>query len=322
VRHETLEAKMTKTKGKRMSRVMRDRIKWGFIFISPWVLGFLLFILYPMLASLYYSFTDYDVLRPARWVGTDNYTYFFTKDNLSYLTVYNTLYFAFFSVPLGILVAIILALLLNAKVKGQSVFRAIFFIPTVVPVVAATILWVWLFSTRNGLINMALEAVGLPAVAWLNSPTWSKPAMIIMSLWGVGTSVVIYLAGLQDIPVSLYEAAVIDGANWWQQTTRITIPLLTPQIFFQLVIGLIGAFQVFTQAFIMGGTGGGALGMGTEAGPSNSLLFYTLYLYLNAFRFFRMGYASAMAWLLFLITLVATLIILRTSSRWVFYGRL
>lgn len=303
-----------------LSHMQRIRLKWGLIFISPWILGFLLFLLYPMLASMYYSFTDYDVLRPPRWVGLGNYVYFFTRDNLAFTCIYNTLYFAVFSVPLSILVAVALSLLLNARVKGLAVFRAIFFIPSIVPVVSTAILWVWLFNTKNGLFNVALRAIGLQGVGWLTDPSWAKPSMIIMTLWGVGGTVIIYLAGLQDIPSQLYEAATIDGAGTWQQIVRITIPLLTPQIFFQLVMGVIGAFQVFTQAFIMGGLGGGALGMGSEAGPANALLFYSFYLYLNAFRFFRMGYASAMAWVLFAITLMCTLLILRSSRRWVFYG--
>ena len=305
-----------------MSRVQRRKLAWGLFFISPWLAGFLFLTLYPMAASLYYSFTDYDVLRPPQWVGIQNYTVFLTEDNLAFTAIYNTLFYAVFSVPLGIVVAVSLALLLNARVKGLAVFRGVFFIPSIVPAVAASVLWVWLFSTRSGLINLGLQAVGLPRVAWLSDPDWTKPALIIMSLWVVGGSVVIYLAGLQDIPQSLYEAAMIDGANVWQQISKITLPLLTPQIFFQLVLGLIGAFQVFVQAFILGAIGGGALGMGSEAGPANSLLFYSLYLYFNAFRFFRMGYASAMAWMLFLITFASTLVVLRSSRRWVHYGGL
>lgn len=304
----------------KLTRAQWQKLKWGLIFISPWLLGFIFLTLYPMTASLYYSFTDYDVLRPPEWIGFKNYTTFLTEDNLALTAIYNTLFYAAFAVPLGILVAVTLALLLNAKVKGLAFFRSVFFIPSIVPVVASAVLWVWLFSTRSGLINLGLEAIGLPKVAWLSDPAWTKPALIIMSLWGVGGSVVIYLAGLQDIPQSLYEAAMIDGANTWQQIRNITIPLLTPQIFFQLVLGLIGAFQVFVQAFILGSIGGGALGMGNEAGPANSLLFYSLYLYFNAFRFFRMGYASAMAWMLFIITLMSTLIVLRSSRRWVHYG--
>ncbi|MCL5997872.1 MAG: sugar ABC transporter permease [Chloroflexi bacterium] len=314
---------MISARGKRgLSRAQRHKLTWGLIFISPWLVGFVLLTLYPMVASLYYSFTDYDVLRPPEWVGLENYATFLTQDNLALTAIYNTLFYAAFAVPLGILVSVALALLLNARVKGLAVFRGVFFVPSIVPVVAASVLWVWLFSTRSGLINLGLQALGLPKVAWLSDPDWTKPALIIMSLWSVGGSVVIYLAGLQDIPQSLYEAAMIDGANIWQQITKITIPLLTPQIFFQLVLGLIGAFQVFVQAFILGSIGGGALGMGSEAGPANSLLFYSLYLYFNAFRFFRMGYASAMAWMLFLITLVSTLVVLRSSRRWVHYGGL
>lgn len=305
---------------KGLTRAQRHKVKWGLIFISPWLVGFIFLTLYPMIASLYYSFTDYDVLRPPEWVGVQNYVMFFAQDNLAYTAISNTLFYAAFSVPLGIFVSVMLALLLNARVKGLALFRGIFFIPSIVPVVAAAVLWVWLFSTRSGLINLGLQALGLAKVAWLSDPGWTKPALIIMSLWSVGGSVVIYLAGLQDIPASLYEAAMIDGANIWQQVWKITIPLLTPQIFFQLILGLIGALQVFVQAFVLGSIGGGSLGMGSEAGPANSLLFYSVYLYYNAFRFFRMGYASAMAWVLFAVTLILTVVVLRSSRRWVHYG--
>lgn len=293
-----------------------SRLRWGLFFVSPWIIGFLLFTLYPTIASLYYSMTSYDVLRPPQWVGLENYHYFFTKDNLSIKSITNTLYYAAISVPLNILVAVSVSLLLNAKIRFLPVYRTIFFLPSVVPAVASTMLWIWLLSYNHGLLNMALESLGLAKVAWLSNPTWTKPALILMSLWGFGGMMVIYLAGLQDIPDTLYEAADIDGANGLQKVVHITIPLLTPQIFFQLVTGIIGAFQVFTTAYLLGGSSGSS----SMGGPANSLLFYSVYLYNNAFTFFKMGYASAMAWILLVITLLTTLLVLRSARLWVFYG--
>jgi len=299
-----------------MSRTVRRRLITGLLFISPWIVGFLGFTVYPMLASFYYSFTTYDVVRSPIWSGLENYTDLFFKDALAIKAIYNTVFYAAIAVPLGIVVAVGISLLLNAKIKGLALFRTIFFLPSIVPVVASTILWIWLLSTNFGLLNAALNAVGLPKVGWLVDPNWTKPSLILMGLWGFGGAMVIYLAGLQDIPEVLYEAASIDGASSLQRIVRITLPLLTPQIFFNLITGLIGAFQVFTTAFILGGASGTA----AAGGPGNSLLFYSLYLYLNAFNFFKMGYASAMAWVLFLLTMLTTMIVLRTARTWVFYG--
>lgn len=299
-----------------MSRTVRRKLAWGLLFISPWVVGFLGLTIYPMIASLYYSLTYYDVVRPPRWVGLENYTYFLSRDHLSSKAITNTFYYAAISVPLNIIVAVSISLLLNARVKGLAIYRTIFFLPSIVPAVASTILWIWLFSTNFGLLNLGLSFLGLPQIAWLNDPAWTKPALIIMGLWGFGGAMVIYLAGLQDIPQVYYEAAEIDGANSLQKTLYITLPLLTPQVFFQLITGLIGAFQVFTTAFIMAG----ATGSAQTGGPDNSLLFYSVYLYLNAFSFFKMGYASAMAWILFVMTMIATLIVLRSARSWVFYA--
>jgi len=299
-----------------MSRTVRRRLITGLLFISPWIVGFLGFTVYPMLASFYYSFTTYDVVRSPIWSGLENYTDLFFKDALAIKAIYNTVFYAAIAVPLGIVVAVGISLLLNAKIKGLALFRTIFFLPSIVPVVASTILWIWILSTNFGLLNAALNAVGLPKVGWLVDPNWTKPSLILMGLWGFGGAMVIYLAGLQDIPEVLYEAASIDGASSLQRIVRITLPLLTPQIFFNLITGLIGAFQVFTTAFILGGASGTA----AVGGPANSLLFYSLYLYLNAFNFFKMGYASAMAWVLFLLTMLTTMIVLRTARTWVFYG--
>jgi multiple sugar transport system permease protein len=301
-----------------MSVMVRKRLAWGLFFISPWIIGFLVFTLYPMIASLYYSFTSYDVLRPPQWVGLENYVTFFAKDHFAVKAITNTLYYAVIFVPLNIVVAVSVSLLLNNKIKGMAVYRAIFYLPSIVPAVAATMIWVWIFSYNNGLLNYGLNLIGLPKIAWLNDPNWTKPALIIMTLWGFGGAMVIYLAGLQDIPQSLYEAAEVDGAGTPQKLFKITLPLLTPQIFFQLVMGIIGAFQVFATVYILAGSSTTGTSQ-TLGGPASSLLFYNVYLYFNAFQFFKMGYSSAMAWILFIATMIVTLIVVRGSQRWVFY---
>jgi multiple sugar transport system permease protein len=287
------------------------KILIGLAFISPWLIGFLLLTLYPMLASLYYSFSEYPILSSPEWIGLENYREMFFQDKLFWKSVSNTLYFATLSVPLGTAFSIFLAMLLNRKVRGMSFYRTLYYIPTVVPTVASVMLWAWILNPQLGLLNYLLGLIGIEGPGWMNDPTWSKPALIILSMWGAGASTVIYLAGLQDIPTVLYEAASIDGANGLQKIFGITIPLLTPSILFNVVMGMIGAFQYFTQAYIAEGAFGG---------PLNSLLFYNLYLYRNAFSYYRMGYASAMAWILLVFVLAVTLGIFRTTGRWVHYG--
>jgi multiple sugar transport system permease protein len=282
----------------------------GFVFISPWLIAFLAFDLLPTASAFWYSFTDWNVIsKSSNWVGLANYREMFEEDRLYWKSVRNTLYYVGFSVPLGVAAGFVLALLLNAKIHFQGMFRTLFYLPAVIPTVAATILWTWLFDTRRGLINWGLEQFGIDPIRWLTSPEYSKQALIIMSLWSVGGSMVIYLAGLQNIPEDLYEAADVDGASWLSKTLRITIPLMTPTIFFNLLLGIIGSFQVFNAAFIM--TGGG---------PVNSTRFYMLHLYEEAFRNSRMGYACAMAVMLFLLVLLVTIFVNWSSKRWVFYG--
>jgi multiple sugar transport system permease protein len=287
------------------------KILVGLAFISPWLIGFLLLTLYPMLASLYYSFTEYPILSSPKWAGMENFREMFFQDKLFWKSVSNTLYFAALSVPLSTVFSIFLAMLLNRKVRGMSFYRTLYYVPTVVPTVASVMLWAWILNPQLGLLNYILGLIGVKGPGWMNDPTWSKPALIILGMWGAGASTVIYLAGLQDIPTALYEAASIDGANGLQKIFRITIPLLTPSILFNVVMGMIGAFQYFTQAYIAEGAFGG---------PLNSLLFYNLYLYRNAFSYYRMGYASAMAWVLLVFVLAVTLAIFRTTGRWVHYG--
>jgi multiple sugar transport system permease protein len=294
----------------RIFRSLRARdTLWFYIFASPWILGFLLFSLGPMIASLYLSLTNYSVLMPTMFVGLRNYAEMLVDKSLG-LSLVNTAIYAGLAVPLGILVALVLALMLNSKrLRGRSVFRAAYYVPSIMPIVALSILWIWLLQPRFGLINLLLGIFGIKGPNWLGDPLWAKPGLVLMSLVGIGSTMVIMLAALQGVPVHLYEAAELDGAGGWNKFRHVTIPMISPAIFFTLIIGFIGSFQVFTQAYIM-----------TQGGPADSTLFYVLYLYRYAFSYFKMGYASAMAWLLFVIVVALTFVQFRLSSRWVYYG--
>jgi len=293
--------------GVRRRKVNRESI-WGYFFVSPWIVGFLIFTLGPVIASFALSFTDYELIVAPVWVGIKNYRILLTEDRLFRLALYNTAYYTAFSVPLGIIVAFLLGMLLNVQLPGMKIYRTVFYLPTVTSGVAVSILWIWLFNPQFGLINYILRSVGLPAPGWLVDPDWSKPAFILMSLWGVGGTAVIFLAGLQGVPRSMYEAAEIDGANSWQRFWHVTIPMMSSVIFFNLVMGVIGSFQVFTAAYVM-----------TRGGPQDSTLFYVLYLFKKGFGMLQMGYAAALAWILFLIILLLTLLQLRLADRWVYY---
>ncbi|MBL7222678.1 sugar ABC transporter permease [bacterium] len=295
-----------------MTASERRNLRNGLLFISPWVIGFAVFMLYPIVSSLYFSFCDYSVLESPVWIGAENYTEL-VKDEVFWTSLGNTGYYAGVSLPLGMMLALAVAILLNTQVRGMTVYRTIFFLPSIVPIVAMAILWLWIFNGQYGVLNYALGAIGIPTrmlPTWLDSPGWAMPALIIMGLWGIGYSVVIYLAGLQDIPVSLYESADIDGASWWQKIVHITIPMLSPVIYFNLVMGIIGTFQIFAAPYIM-----------TNGGPERATTFYTLYLYNLAFGELRMGYACAMAWILFVVILLLTLIATKVSQRHVHYER-
>jgi len=283
--------------------------KYGILFALPWIIGLIIFYAIPLFSSIYFSFTTYSILQPGEFIGLQNYKDLF-HDPLFWKSVYNTIYFTVFFVPLSIIFGVALAMMLNMKVKGMAVYRTIFFLPTLVPHVALAVLWMWLLNPGFGLVNGLLNTIGIEGPAWLGSETWSKPSLILMSLWGIGQAVVIYLAGLGDIPDDYYDAADVDGANWFQKTFHITLPLLTPVIFFNLVMGIIGAFQQFTLPYTL------TQGQGT---PANSLTFYVMYLYDNGFKFFKMGYASAMAWILFIIIMALTAVVFITSKRWVHY---
>lgn len=296
----------TQLEGKKGS-YFRAEWKHGVICALPFLIGFTVFTGGPILFSIIVSFTTFDVLNPAVFTGIYNYLFMLFGDELFWISVYNTV-FMIIGVPLGMALGLGIALLLNLKVRGVAVWRTLFYLPSIVPVVAASILWIWIFNPESGLINATLAQFGIDGPKWLQDPATSKWALILMGLWGAGGGMIIWLAGLKGISESYYEAAAIDGANVWQQFRYITIPMLTPYIFFNLVMGLIGTFQIFTQAFIM-----------TAGGPVNSTLFYVYHLFNNAFRYLNFGYAASMAWFLFLIVAVITAFQMKFSSKWVHY---
>jgi multiple sugar transport system permease protein len=308
-RHLTPDTRTT-----RWRRLKRGELIPGLLFISPWIIGFCWFQLYPILASIRYSFTDYNMMQPPLWRGLDNYVRLFTQDDLFRKSLTNTAVYSIFSVPLDLVVAFVFALLLNLRIPGRAVFRAVFYFPAIIPSVATAILWSMLLNTKGGLVNVALQAIGLKAIPWLTSPDWTMPALIMLSVWGIGPIVVIFLAGLQDVPRELYEAARLDGAGPLRLVRDVTIPILSPVILFNLIIGIIAALQVFAQPYVIFGGGTGAAG-----GPLNSVLVYSVRLYTVAFQQFQMGYAAAMAWILFIIIFALSLISIRFSNRFVHY---
>ncbi|CUU04199.1 MAG: sugar ABC transporter permease [Fimbriimonadales bacterium] len=290
-------------------RLETRRTLYGYLFVLPWLTGFMLFTLYPILATLYFSFTDYRVLGAPRWVGLENYRALLADADYFWRSVGNTL-FMLIEVPLSVVLGIGLALLLNQRLRGQALYRTLFYLPSVVPAVATAFLWLWVLNPQNGLavpMNQALTQLGFSPILWFTDPATAKWGFIVMDLWAIGGVMVIYLAALQGVPSHLYEAALLDGARGWQLVRHITLPQIAPVIQYMVIIGVIGAFQYFTQTFIA-----------TQGGPENSTLFYALYLFQNAFQFFRFGHACAMAWLLFLITLVATYLIWKISLSRVF----
>ncbi len=279
-----------------------------FVFLAPWLLGFLLWTGGPLIASVYLSLTQYDILMPPKWVGFNNYVQLF-NDDLFWQALKVTSIYTFFGVPLLMATSLGLAVMLNQKVPGLSVFRTIFYLPTVTTGVAVALLWVWLLQPDFGLINNLLwDIFGIRGPQWLYDEKWVLPALIMKSMWGVGGPMLIYLASLQGIPTHLYEAAELDGATAIRRFWHITLPMITPVVLFNLIMAIISSFQVFTDAYVM-----------TKGGPNYASYFYVYYLYQNAFQFFRMGFASAQAWILFLIILVFTAITLRSSTLWVYY---
>ncbi|MFB3161935.1 sugar ABC transporter permease [Neobacillus sp. 179-J 1A1 HS] len=281
-----------------------------YMFILPWLVGFFIFTAGPMIYSLYMSFTDFSGLGAANWVGIENYKKILTEDPLFWQSLWNTLFYTIIGVPLGLVVGYMLAVLLNAKVKFMGTFRTLFYLPSLVPTVASSLLWILIFQPDFGIANAILSFLHLPTSDWLLSEAMVKPALIIMSLWGAGGGMVIYLAGLQSVPVSLYEAAELDGAGKLRKFWHVTVPMTSNVIFFNLIMGLIGSFQVFTQAYVVSSGNGG---------PNYKSLFYVFYLYQDAFKFFKMGYASALAWILFIIILIFTVIQFKVFGKKVYY---
>lgn len=279
----------------------------GYLYIMPWLLGFLIFAAFPLISSAWVSFTKWNLFSAPEFVGVENYKRLFA-DPLFWQSLKVTAKYVFISVPLRLIIGLTLALLLNNKIKGMGIYRTIFYLPTVTSGVAVSLLWLWIFNPEFGLLNALLKKIGIIGPAWLMSEQWALPALIIMSLWTVGGSMIIYLAGLQGIPTQLYEAVDIDGGKWYTKLRHVTLPMISPVIFYNLIMGIIGSFQVFTDAFIM-----------TNGGPHNATLFYVLYLYRNAFQYFEMGYASAQAWILFIIILAFTALIFKFSPMWVYY---
>lgn len=285
----------------------------AYIFLLPWIIGFVGFQLIPILMSLGAAFTHWVLINPPpRWVGLQNFHDMFFDDRYFYMSLWITIKFMLMTLIPSIILGIALALLLNQKLRGMNLFRTVFYVPAVVSGVAVTILWMNLLDPEIGAINTVLRSLGVQnPPGWINSSTWAVPSVAIMSLWGVGGSAIIYLAGLQNIPAHLYEAAEIDGATQWAKFWKITLPLLSPTIFFMLITGLIGAFQVFTPAYILGGA--------SRFGTSNHLRFYVLHMYLEAFQKGKLGYASALAWVLVIFAAVVVIIIYKRSERYVYY---
>ena len=284
----------------------------GFLFIFPWLFGFIVFIAGPFFFSFFLSFTQWRLVGDIKWLGFENYAQLLSGEDTRFVqSVYNTAYYVVFHVPGVLIISFIVAGLLNRKVKGIAIYRTCFYLPSITTGVATAVLWYWVLQP-NGLLNnfldIFLKPLDIQAPNWLGSTTWAMPGLIIMSFWSVGTTMIIYLAGLQGIPQHLYEAAEIDGAGWWGKVRHVTIPMMTPQIFLTMVLAVIGSFQVFTAALII-----------TEGGPADATLFLLLYLYWNGFRFFKMGYASAIAWILFFVILFLTIVQFLTARRWVYY---
>ncbi|MFT3888766.1 MAG: sugar ABC transporter permease [Arachnia sp.] len=297
----------SRPRSSRGSSLKRVEARWGVIFALPAILGFVIFTVGPMIASLVFSFTDWRIGDQPSFVGVDNYVQM-AEDPLFWKSLTVTTYYTIGAVPLGLIVAFLVAMLVNSGFRFQSLWRTIYYLPTLVPAIANAVLWIWIFNPDFGLLNTLLRSAGLPESQWIYAEETAVPSLIIMSTWGFGNGMVIFLAGLQGVPRQLYEAVGIDGGGTWAKFRHVTWPYMTPVIFYNLVTGMIGTFQVFNQAYVM-----------TEGGPNNATLFYIYYLYTQAFTDAEMGYASALAWVLFIIVLVVTALLFRNARSWVFY---
>ncbi len=291
-----------------MTRIARREALWFYGLVSIWILGFLLFTGGPILAAAALSFTRYDIVSPPQWIGLSNYTRLFTNDELFWQSLKVTFVYSFMAIPLGLTASMILALLMNQKIRGIALWRTIYYLPSVISGVPVALLWMWIFNPQFGILNWVLSWFGIQGPGWLLDESWVLPSFVIISLWSVGGGMVIYLAGLQGIPTHLYEAAEIDGATSWSRFWHVTLPMMSPVIFFNLIIGIINSFQTFTTPYVM-----------TRGGPDNASMFYGLNLFFNGFQYFKMGYASAMAWILFVVILLLVIIAFKTSSLWVYY---
>ncbi len=290
---------------RRRGTLARRQAIWCYVFIAPAILGLLLFSLGPMIASLWLSFTSYDLLSSPEWVGADNYTNL-VADPLFRKSLSVTLIYGLVAVPCTMIIALVLAIMLNAKIPALPFFRSAYYLPSVISGVAVATLWKWMFNGEYGLINAGLARIGIAGPAWLTDEQWALRALIFMSLWGFGATMLIYLAGLQGVPKELYEAAQVDGASRFRQHLHVTVPILSPVTFFNLIMGIIASLQVFAEPFVL-----------TKGGPNNSTLLLSVYLYQNAFQYLKMGYASAIAWVTFAIILVFTLLVFRSMPMWV-----
>jgi multiple sugar transport system permease protein len=281
----------------------------GMLFVLPWIIGFFAFTAYPIAASAYYSLTLYDIINDPRFIGLNNYIFMFSQDPSFPIVLYNTIYFVILGVPVGLVVSFLFASLLNNKIVARPLFRTFFFLPSIVPSVAVAMVWLWMYNPSYGLVNATLTALGMQVIPWLGAPSLAKVSLIIINIWTQGGAIVIFLAALQDVPRELYDAAKVDGANALARFLNVTIPMCTPSVLFVLITGIIFAFQYFTIPWVM-----------TQGGPMQSTEVYGIYLYRNAFAFFKMGYASALAWVLFVVIVTSTFVMFRSSARWVYYG--
>ncbi len=299
-------------------KLARREALWFYFFIAPWIIGFILFTGGPIIASLYLSFTKYNAANPPQWIGLTNYTRLF-RDRIFYKSLQVSAYYTFLSVPIGIVASLSLAILLNQRVPFLGVYRTLYYLPSVITGVAVALLFQWLLNPSFGIVNYVIAwllgpngviPLGITGPRWFFDPKWVIPAYVLLSLWGLGGPMLIYLAGLQGVPTALYEAATIDGANAWHRLRHVTLPMISPVILFTFITGIIGSFQVFTQAYVISNGSGG---------PAYASMFYVLYLYLNAFRRYRFGYAAAQAWILFLVILGLTILMFKVSRRAVYY---
>jgi multiple sugar transport system permease protein len=296
---------------RRSSPLARRKAIEGYLYISPFLLGFLIFTAYPLLASFYLSFTSYNIISDPTWIGLENYQRAFTQDPQFWASLGRTLKYAALVVPIGIVCSLLAAVLLNQGFFATSIFRTIFFLPSITPVIASVLIWLWLLQPSIGVVNYLLGLIGVPGPPWIQSTSWALPSLVILSLWNTagGSRMIVFLAGLQGVPQELYEAAHIDGANRWQRFLNVTVPMISPTIFFNLVVSVIGALSVFSVAYI-----------GTQGGPAYATYFYVYHLYISAFQFNLMGYASAMAWVFLVIVLALTLSQFSAQKRWVYYA--